>query len=169
MHTARFHRLLLVSFALLLAVWASPAFAAPPEFTVINVDESDVFLDCGDFEVVQTVTGTIRISNRTTAKGTEIQISRYSLHETYTNSETGQSISTPDVGIDKITFNTDGSSTLVIVGLIGRIVVPREGLVAASAGRAVLYFSDPADIEPDVVFEAGPSDDVVGALCTALA
>jgi hypothetical protein len=168
MRVPQLHRLLLVSLALLLAVWASPAVAAKPEFEVIDVNDFGVLGDCDGFQVLQEVTGTIKISHRTTANGTEIQISRYSLRETYTNSETGESVSTPDVGIDKLTINPDGSATLVVIGLLNRIVIPGEGLIVANAGRLVFFFTGPNE-EPDVVFEAGPSGDLLPALCTVLA
>jgi hypothetical protein len=34
---------------------------------------------------------------------------------------------------------------------------------------SVLFFTDPGDEEPDVLFEAGPQDDLDAALCEALA
>ena len=153
--------------SLLALLVALPVAAAPPEFETIQVNESGTFGTCDGFDVLQEVTGTLKISRRTTQDGSVVEIVRVRLRETFTNSVTGESVSTPDVGIDKVTTSQDGTTTVVIIGLINRIVVPGEGLIVATAGRLVLVFSGPG--APDVVFEAGPEGELLPALCTALA
>jgi len=44
-------------------------------------------------------------------------------------------------------------------------------LLAVQTGKLVLFFTDPSDDEPDVLFEAGPHDDdtaVNAAICQAI-
>ena len=42
-------------------------------------------------------------------------------------------------------------------------------MIAHVSGKIVLFFTGPDDQEPDVLFEAGPKDDLDAALCAALA
>ena len=55
------------------------------------------------------------------------------------------------------------------VGLIASIRIPGEGLIAHESGISIRFFTGPDDDETDVLFEAGPKDDIVAALCDALA
>jgi hypothetical protein len=55
------------------------------------------------------------------------------------------------------------------VGLIARYRIPGEGLIAHESGISIEFFTGPDDDEPDVLFEAGPKDDIVAALCDTLA
>ena len=82
------------------------------------------------------------------------------------NSETGASLFSPDVGIDKFTIHKDGSATLAVIGIVSRIVVPGEGLVFAHLGR-IVFDADTGEI----LSIAGQHDDLNGllpVLCSAL-
>ncbi len=69
-----------------------------------------------------------------------MDMQRVRLKRTFTNTVTGTSITTPDVGIDKITMHKDGSSTVMTIGLLGHFPVPGEGLVAVNVGVIRLTF-----------------------------
>jgi len=156
------------SAALLLSV-SSAGAVAPDNFTV-EVDESFSFDDCG-FTIEGRTTGFVKVHVFFDKAGNSVGvINNFALKVTYTNPETGETLTTPVVGPDIITFQDDGSETVASIGIIARIVVPGEGLVAAQIGKIVFFFTDPEDEEPDVIFVAGPHDgNILAALCEALA
>jgi hypothetical protein len=143
------------------------AFATKPEFITIQVDETFVSGECNGFAVIEHVEGTVKASFRLAQNGNPaMEILRFRLRHTFSNSETGESLTSPDVGIDKVTFNEDGPLTVAVIGIVTRVVVPGEGPVFVHLGRIVF---DAATGE--VVFEAGRHDDfadLLPALCSAL-
>jgi hypothetical protein len=152
--------------ALALAL-AGTAVAAKPVITTVPIDETSV-IKCQGFRLEESVQGTIKIRSFSENGQIVREVVSVSLTHTVTN-KAGESLSTPDVGVDFVRINPDGSATVAVVGLVGRITVPGEGLIAADVGRVVLFFESPADEEPDVIFEAGKHDDLTAALCEALA
>ena len=161
-------RLLLVCSTILLSLALfTPALAAKPEMFTIPVDDTFVIEGCDGFSVIEHVQGKVKFSTHFDKNGNFVmEIARFSLRHTYTNSETGASLFTPDVGIDKTVINEDGSGTTAVIGIVSRIIVPGEGPVFRHLGRIVF------DVNTgDVVFEAGQHDDFAGllpALCSAL-
>jgi hypothetical protein len=161
-------RLLLICSTILLSLGLfTPALAAKPEIFTILVDDTFVIEGCDGFSVIERVQGRIKVSIHFDQDGNFVmQIARFSLRHTYTNSETGASLFSPDVGIDKTVINEDGSGTTAVIGIVARIVVPGEGTVFRHLGRIVF------DINTgEVVFEAGQHDDfadLLPALCSAL-
>jgi hypothetical protein len=144
------------------------AIAAKPVIETVPIDETNV-ITCQGFVVNESVEGTIKI--RSFFEDGEIarEIISFSLVHTFTNPDTGESVSSPDVGIDFVRIAEDGSVTVMIIGIVGRFTVPGEGLIAADLGRIVLFFEGPEDEEPDVIFEAGKHTDLTAAVCEALA
>lgn len=168
MNASWYRRLLLAVLTILLTLTLStPALAAKPEIITIPVDETFVFGECAGFSVIEHVQGTVKVSFHTDKDGYPVmEVARFSLRHTYSNSETGASLTSQDVGIDKITFNQDGSGTVAVIGIVARIVIPGEGLVFAHLGIIVF------DINTgEVLFVAGPHDDLADllpVLCSAL-
>lgn len=168
MNASWYRRLLLVVLTILLTLALyTPALAGKPDMITIPVDDTVVFGECAGFSVIEHVQGTIKVSFHTDKDGNPVmELARFSLRHTYSNSETGASLSSQDVGIDKITFNQDGSGTVAVIGIVARIVIPGQGLVFAHLGRIVL------DLETgEVLFEAGRHDDfadLLSVLCSAL-
>jgi hypothetical protein len=84
------------------------------------------------------------------------------------------SVSTVDVGADRVTHHPDGSLTLVIIGNVTSLQIPGMGRVYADVGRVAFHFSFPdPEGEPmvEVLSVSGqhsdfPSSDI---LCEALA
>jgi hypothetical protein len=146
------------------------ARAAAPSIFTIPIDESFSFDDCG-FTIEGRTTGFIREHVFFDEEGNVVRvIDNFALKISYTNPETDETLTIPIAGPDIITLNADGSATVASIGIITRIVVPGEGLVAAQVGTIVLFFSDPEDVDPDVIFVAGPHEgDIFAALCDALA
>ena len=168
MNGSGYRRLFVGSVTVLLSlVLVTSVLAAKPDSFTIPVDDMLVLGDCGGFELIEHIEGTVKVSIHFDQDGNfAMELARFGLHHTYTNSVTGESLRSPDAGIDKITVNEDGSGTVAVIGIVGRIVVPGEGLVFAHLGRIVF------DLDTgEVLFEAGRHDDfgeLFPLLCTAL-
>lgn len=155
-----------------LALGHSPGVrAAGPDVFSVPVDETSSFEAC-DFPVENHTTGAIRIHDFFDEQGNLVrEVANYNLKITYTNSLTGESVTSRSAGPDILQVNPDNSANLLSIGLLARIVLPGQGLLAVQTGRLVLFFTDPGDQEPDVLFEAGPHDDdtaVDAAICQAI-
>jgi hypothetical protein len=144
------------------------ALAGKPEIQTIPVDFMDT-IDCGGFALQAHVFGTIKSRFTEYPDGSARDISSIRLRHVVTNPQTGESLTSNDVGVDRVSIHPDGSATVMQVGLISRYRIPGQGLIAHESGKLVLFFTDPSDQEPDVLFEAGPKDDFNAALCEALA
>jgi hypothetical protein len=147
---------------------APTAIAGKPEVITIPVDEVDT-IDCDGFTLENHVFGTIKSRFTEYPDGSAQDIASIRLRHVITNPQTGESLTSNDVGVDKVSINPDGSATVRTIGLISRFRVPGQGLIAHESGITVLFFTGPDDQEPDVLFEAGPKDDLDAALCQALA
>jgi hypothetical protein len=147
---------------------APTAMAGKPEMNTIPVDEVDT-IDCDGFTLEDHVFGTIKSRFTEYPDGSARDIASIRLRHVVTNPQTGGSLTSNDVGVDKVSINPDGSATVRQIGLISRYRVPGQGLIAHESGITILFFTGPDDQEPDVLFEAGPKDDLDAALCQALA
>ena len=91
---------------------------------------------------------------------------------TFINVATGTSYTTVSPAVLHITVNADGTILLAVDGLFGHIFVNGK-LVSVRTGRTVwpAAIVGPGDIEPigPPIFQAGPLDPPVPALCAALA
>ena len=169
MNATRYRKLLfLLLITLLTLIPFTSAFAAKPVIFTIQVDDTFESGTCDGFTVIEHVEGTIKISTHFDQDGNfTMELIRFSLRHTYTNSETGETLFSPDVGIDKVTVHQDGAVTIAVIGIVTRIVVPGEGLVFAHLGRIVFDA-----FTGEVIFEAGRHDDLANllpVLCSALA
>jgi hypothetical protein len=140
---------------LLLAVMAR---AVPPEhFPVEHVDETFTITDECAFPVIVHVEGDVRDTVFIDQAGNEIRelVVFPNFRVTFTNPETGKSITTPSPAVSHVTINPDGSAVVAVTGLGGHLVVGGGPPLASDVGRLVLFFSGPEDEEPDVLFQAG--------------
>jgi hypothetical protein len=147
---------------------APTAMAGKPEMNTIPVDDVAT-IDCDGFTLEDHVFGTIKERITESADGSARIITSIRLRHVVTNPQTEESLTSNDVGVDKLTINPDDSATLRQIGLIGSFRIPGQGLIAHESGILVLFFTGPNDDEPDVLFAAGPKDDLDAALCEALA
>jgi hypothetical protein len=153
---------------------AGVASGGKPTITTEVVDETEIgVIDCGSVALDEHVIGVVKVRSTFDANGELTRsLSTFRLKHTFTNPLTGASLRTPDVGIDKLTVHEDGGATLMIIGIVGRVVVPGQGLVAGQIGQLRLFFDSPEDMDPDVLLEAGHQDsdeELDAALCAALA
>ncbi|SRR5260221_3373304 len=94
---------------------------------------------------------------------------------TFTNLSNGKSVWTPSVNMVEEYGNPDGTGTQTLRGLLDRIVVPGQGLVAADVGRLDLVFTldsfgNPIG-NPQVTFISGIQDGIIpnpSILCSVL-
>ena len=104
---------------------ASPAAAAPPEihhFKWVNKAETIPAGELCEFPVVVGSTGNFREAIYFNQDGSERRrVSNPSLVTTYSNPLTGKSFSSPDRGMDRITFNPDGTVTVFGTGIHLRV------------------------------------------------
>jgi hypothetical protein len=152
--------------------FTSPAWAAKPDAVRIEIDETIVnAIDCGSYHLDEHLFGHIILRKFFRNGELVMELNTVALKHTVYNPTTGESLTTPDVGADHLKIAKDGSATLAIIGIVARVVVPGQGLVAGEVGKVTLFFTDPADSEPDVSF-AGTHDGldaVHTAFCAALA
>ena len=90
---------------------------------------------------------------------------------TFVNVVTGKSYTTVTPASVRITVQKDGTMLYELDGLVGKIIVAGQP-ISVRAGRTVwrAQIVGPGDIEPigGSIFDAGPSDPPVPALCEAL-
>jgi hypothetical protein len=137
---------------------AAVARALPPEhFPVEHVDETFTIEDECDFTVIVHVEGDVRHTHFFDQQGNEIRNLTVfpTFRVSFTNAETGKSITTPSPSVEHVTINPDGSAVVTITGLQGHLIVGGGPPQAADVGRLVLFFSGPEDEEPDILFQAG--------------
>ena len=163
-------RLAAVPAALMCAlILAGSAVAVPPERNVIDVDETfplPEFL-CG-FPITQHLEGTFRQTTFFNQDGEPVRIletvSRWRI--TLANPATGASVTTVGSASNHVTLHADGSATVMVTGLQGRVMTP-DGLVA-DVGRLVISF--PADGPPTLISVSGLfSDGPFPEVCALLA
>jgi hypothetical protein len=148
------------------------ASAAPPDRTVVTVDEEGYAVKssarCG-FDILLRTKGTIRITEFRDRDG-ELRRSLTvypGLTYTFTNQATGKSITSVSPDPEHVTFNPDGSFTMTVTGLIMHWVVPGQGVLGADAGRLVMTIDANGELISEV--QTGHHEPRFPALCQILA
>lgn len=157
---AKLARVLLAGLMSLLVI--TPVFAAKPETETIPIDIPQyAATECNGFTLLNEAQGRIKVSTHLNKNGDPVkEIIHYNLAQTYTNSESGQSLTLRSAGPDRVTFNADGSITVVSTGR-GEIFTP-DGELVTFRGRVVTNIS--ADGVETVTFQAGKFQDVCSLL-----
>jgi hypothetical protein len=146
--------LILASALLAMGVVAQPAAAGKPEMERADVNEVGVLEEfltdvCGT-DIWLDVTGHAIFKIWFDADGNPVrEINNFALRRTFYN-ENG-SISTVDVGPDRVWYNADGSIELFVTGNIGSLTVPGQGKVVANAGWT--HFHITFDENGEAIFE----------------
>lgn len=147
----------------------APAKATQPFITKVPFDFTATFGDCGGFTIVDQVEGFLNVVVVSNKNGDpKLDINTFALKETFTNLANGMSFTTTDAGPNIITFHTDGSVTEATIGLVAHVVLKGQGEVAAQVGRIVATFDADGNLT-GTSFEAGKHDDLLPAICAALA
>ncbi len=83
------------------------------------------------------------------------------------NLTTGKTVYGRELGPSVEVIGGDGGTTVIFLGLL-KFTAPGQGVVTQKVGRHVtLIPADPSQ-PVQVVFDAGPNDDLVGELCAYL-
>jgi hypothetical protein len=136
---------LLGTLALAAVLPGATSSAAPPDMTVIPVDDTAYAVKasarCG-FDILLHTEGTIRITEFTDRTGEpRASLTVYpGLTYTFINQATGKSITSVSPDPEHVTINPDGSFTMRVTGLIMHWVVPGQGVLGADAGPLVMTF-----------------------------
>ena len=105
----------------LVFVLAGPAAADKPLIEHFKFDNETELIPAGDlceFDVVATSSAKFRVATFLNEDGSLRRIMQNpSFVTTYTNPRTGSSVTSPDRGLDKITFNEDGTITVHGTGI----------------------------------------------------
>jgi hypothetical protein len=144
--------------AVLALVLGGVARAVPPEhFPVEHVDETFTIEGACSFTVLVHIEGDVRHTNFFDQAGNEVRELEVfpGFRVTFTNAETGKSISTVSPSVNHLTINPDGSAVMAITGLSGHLIVGGGPPQDVDVGRIVFFFSGPEDEEPDIIFQAG--------------
>jgi hypothetical protein len=160
-----------VAAALLLA---APVSAGKPVLERVPID--DLFVDdflsaeCGA-EITAHVTGHINFRVWLDDDGAPIrELNNYALSVHWT-SEHG-SLGAKDVGVDRVTYQADGSIVNVIVGNVQSINIPGQGRVYADVGQKTLHitFDENGEVTGvELLGQAGQHEgDQIAAVCSVL-
>ena len=150
--------------ALLAPVAATPALADTPVREWVTIDETFVWDDCG-FPVQQHDTLRLRFVSWFDDSGNRQRqvVVAPGARSTYTNLDTGDSVTAVNPFAVHKTDNPDGSVTIAFTGLAFAIHGGRKSYV--SSGRAVILFTETGST---LLAEAGPSADLCDALTAAI-
>lgn len=129
----------------------------------------DFGLSCGSFQVLQSITFTVRFTFFYNQAGNLTQaVTHVRVVGTLSNSVTGKSVPLEEDFTETDTLATPGdlsTDTLTLTGQLDKVTLPGSGLIVHDVGRLV--------IAPDgtITFEGGPHpllDNQVQQLCAAL-
>jgi hypothetical protein len=166
--------LILASALLAIGVVAQPAAAGKPQMDRVDINDVgvlDEFLtDACGFDVWLDVAGHAIFRVYADAAGNPIrELNTFAIRRTiYT--ENG-SISTVDVGPDRVVYNADGSVDLWTTGNIGSLTVPGQGRVYANTGWTHFHitFDENGNANFEFVNDAGQHlGDEVAVICDVL-
>ena len=148
------------------------ADAAPPQQTVISIDETFTVDDICPFPIVESGQGTARIIDFVDQNGNTTRELDITSGFRVTFSANGVTLTTVSPSVAHITFNND-SETFTLTGLSGHISIPGQGTVALSAGRivAVVTEDDFQIVAMNGTFSFGFGDlpPIEAQLCDAIA
>jgi hypothetical protein len=167
-------RLALVALALagVASLSVASADAAPPQQTVISIDETFTVDDICPFPIVESGQGTARIIDFVDQNGNTTRELDLAPGFRVTFTANGVTLTTVSPSLAHITFNDD-SETFAITGLSGHISIPGQGTLALSAGRivAVVTEDDFQIVAMNGTFSFGVGDlpPIEAQLCDALA
>jgi hypothetical protein len=154
--------LLAVAIVTSLVATGAPAHAAAPTHEWVPIDDTFSFDDCG-FLVQEHDVATLHLISWYDASGVRQRqvVLAPGARISWTNAETGASVTTANPFAVHKTDNPDGSATIAFTGL--SFAIPGGGQAYVDSGRSLILFSPDTGVQP--LSSVGPSAD----LCEALA
>ena len=150
-----------------LAMLAPPASAAAAHFAV-PLSFGDT-LPCDGFTASLHVEGTLQVTIVPLPDGTTLEVDAISATATFTNTTTGKTLVSPQVGVNRIITAEDGAQTIYTAGILGLLTLPGEGRVLLNVGRIVMTIDPIGNVE--VISQSGqhPDGPIRPLVCAALA
>jgi hypothetical protein len=159
--------------AIVAALGAGAATAAPPEQNSFQIDDTFTVDGICAFPIVEHAQGKGRIIDFVDRNGDVTRELFLTPGLMVSFSANGITLTTVSTSVGHTTFNADGTATLTITGLSGHISIPGQGTIALSAGRIVALLSE--DEAPQVIamngtfsFGFGDLPPIEEQLCAAL-
>jgi hypothetical protein len=148
---------------------AASAVAAPPDrysFAVDDTDLSRTSEECG-FDILVHAEGTIRVLDFLDEDGNPVRtlVTYPGLTYTFSNLETGESVTSRSPDPEHVTWNADGSGSARVTGLVLHWRLPGEGSVGQAGMFTVSWDSEGNGDESEPV---GLHEDYHAALCEIL-
>lgn len=151
MKISRIRLLLVTALAWLTLASVTTVLAAKPTVETFHNEGSFVAADCGSFLALEDFVEDIRVTTFFDKAGEPVKVAVHvNFNGILTNSVTGKTLRDP--GHFTI-FEDLQQGTVTYVGLVFGITVPGEGIAVLDAGKVVFLG---ADVEENVIFEAGP-------------
>lgn len=158
-----------------LAIPASVGAAKPDSFRVpiadIGIRDDFASEICG-FDIWFDAVGHITLKAWLDGEGSPTrEVNNYAIRLTYYSG--AASVFAQDVGVDRITYNEDGTLLQVIVGSVQSFTAKGQGRVYAANGQTTLlvtFNEETEEFEAEVLSVHGPHDeDQLAVLCEVLA
>jgi hypothetical protein len=161
---------LFLSLLVLPLVFAAPAVAAPPQSQTILVDETITDTELCGFPVVVHIEGRMKITTHLDEAGNLVfESTTLSLQITGTNPETGKTVRTADVGLDKFTPTPDGGGVVLSTGIHFRFLPEHGAPIAAGIGLQIVIVNADGSFEVQEMHGNFTPEENIGALCDYLA
>jgi hypothetical protein len=146
------------------------AFAAPPDRYSFEVDDTGLSRtseECG-FDIMLPVEGTIRVLDFLDQDGNQTRtlVTYPGMTYTFSNAETGESVTSRSPDPEHLTWDADGGGTLRVTGLVLHWLVPGDGVVGQAGAFTVSWDGEGNETETEPV---GLHEDYHAALCEILA
>ncbi len=156
--------MLVAAIAATLAVAVAPAGAAKPVQEWVPIDETFPWDGCG-FAVEEHDVLLLHFISWYDPSGTRTKqlVAAPGARITYTNPDTGKSVTIANPFVVHKTTNPDGSQTIAFTGLV--FSLPGGGSRYVDSGRDLIIFSSG---EVQLVSSVGPSDDLCAALTATI-
>jgi hypothetical protein len=118
---------------------------------------------CGDFNMRVQETGTLQIVRSRSG----ITLTNWRVQVSAENLTSGKILHGREQGPSVEEIGNDGATTVIFLGHL-KFTAPGQGVVVQKAGRHVTVIPADPGQPVQVVFDAGPNDDVVAGVCTYL-
>ncbi|HEX5014716.1 MAG TPA: hypothetical protein VFV72_11235 [Candidatus Limnocylindrales bacterium] len=166
--------LILASALLAVGVAVQPAAAGKPQMERVDINDigsvHEFLTDVCGVDVWIDTTGHAIFRVFTDADGNPVrEVNTFAIHRTIYSAN--GSISSVDVGPDRVMYNADGSIDVWTTGNIGSLNVPGQGRVYADTGWTHIHvtFDESGDATEEVVDDAGQHwGDNVAVFCDVL-
>ncbi len=160
---------LFLSLFVLPFVFAAAARAAPPQLQTIPVDETFTEADLCGSPVVVHVEGRIKITTHVDQEGNlAFESTTLSLRITGTNPETGKTVRTADVGLDKFTPTADGGGVILSTGIHFRSLPEHGAPIFSAVGLRIVIVNADGGLEIQEMHGHFDPEENVAALCDYL-